>query len=100
MSDATTQQLLPLTDHAPVNPAEWNPYYLAYARAHGRHPEAQLAADRERWPGGRMCGFILWSGEQRRAFIAKHGPLARGEFMTPDERETFAAWLSARHGGP
>lgn len=37
-----------------------NPRYQAYARAQGRTPAQQLEHDRLRWPGGCMCGFILW----------------------------------------
>lgn len=44
----------------PTDPTEWNPRYIAYAEAHGRSPEEQLAADRVAYPGGCMAGFILW----------------------------------------
>lgn len=44
----------------------WNPIYLAYATAHGRTPEAQLAADRATYPGGNMTGFILWVSRRAR----------------------------------
>lgn len=46
---------------------EWNPRFLAFARVHGRTPVEQLAHDDERWPGGRMAGFITWLGGQRSA---------------------------------
>jgi len=44
----------------------WNPRFVEYARVHGRTAEAQLAFDDERYPGGRMCGFILWNGDRLR----------------------------------
>lgn len=45
------------TDH------RWNPRYVAYCHAHGTpDPDAMLARDRERWPGGCMTGFLLWNG--------------------------------------
>jgi hypothetical protein len=41
-----------------------NPRYLAYCQAHGKTPDAMLAHDLTEWPGGCMCGFLLWSNEQ------------------------------------
>lgn len=38
-----------------------NPKYIAYALAHGRTPEEQLAADTLEYPGGRYAGFICWA---------------------------------------
>lgn len=49
-----------------------NPRYLAYCRAHGRTPEAQLEHDRKVWPGACMCGFILWINARLRAFEKQH----------------------------
>ena len=66
------------------------PRYVAYAAAHGRTPDAQLAADRQAYPGGRMAGFIVWVSQQLRAWrqIAKHvGPLL------PEHHAAFDAWL-------
>ena len=39
---------------------QWTPRYTAYAQAHGRSPDQMLEFDSERYPGGKMCGFILW----------------------------------------
>jgi hypothetical protein len=44
--------------------------YLDYCRAHNKTPEEMLAFDAQRWPGGRMAGFLLWSAQDRAA-IAK-----------------------------
>ena len=58
--------------HCPERIA-WNPRYLAYCKAHGHAtPEAALAADDLHWPGGRMCGFMLWMSEQWAAFTTVH----------------------------
>src|SRR3546814_10269395 len=54
---------------------KYSPRYVAYASEHGRSPEQQLEHDREAWPGGLMCGFILWSNE-RLAEYAKINPAA------------------------
>lgn len=44
---------------------EWSQRYVIYAAAHGRSPADQLAQDRIDWPGGSMCGFLLWSRARR-----------------------------------
>ena len=38
-----------------------NPRYVVYSLLQGNDPATQLEVDRKRWPGGCMCGFILWS---------------------------------------
>ena len=53
-----------------------NPRYLAYAKAHGKTPAGMLASDTERWPGGKMAGFILWVGARWAEWCAARG-LAR-----------------------
>lgn len=50
----------------------FSPNFRAYAAAHGRTPEAQLAHDEAAWPGGIMTGFMLWIAERKRAFKAEH----------------------------
>jgi len=42
-----------------------NPRYVAYCLAHGASsPDEMRERDRLAWPGGRMCGFILWMNAQ------------------------------------
>ncbi len=45
-----------------------NPRYTAYARAHDKSPDEMLSHDKNEWPGGCMVGFMLWIGEQKKAF--------------------------------
>lgn len=45
-----------------------NPRFLAYCKAHGRTAKQQLKQDRIDWPGGVMCGFILWIAKKREEF--------------------------------
>jgi len=49
-----------------------NARYVRYARVHGNTPERQLEADQERFPGGSMCGFILWMTAAWRTFSASY----------------------------
>jgi hypothetical protein len=46
----------------------WNPRYVCYAKAHGNTPEQQMEQDRTLWPGGLMCGFILWIDKRKAEF--------------------------------
>lgn len=70
----------------------WNVRYVAYARANGRKPEAQLKHDREAWPGGVMCGFILWISAKWAEYRAarKLGPYA---IVSEEMHEEFNAGL-------
>lgn len=43
---------------------DWNPRFLAYATSRGMTPEAALEHDREAYPGGVMCGFVLWINDR------------------------------------
>jgi len=69
-----------------------NPRYLAYCRAHGEDPAAMLAKDDERFPGGVMAGFILWVGEQWRAWSAESG---RTRPFSAADHAAFDGWLRA-----
>ncbi len=46
--------------------------FTAYATAQGRSPDDQIKHDKTKYPGGCMCGFILWMSERLRAFKTKH----------------------------
>lgn len=41
-----------------------NPRYLAYCAAHGMTPQQMRMHDMQRFPGGHLCGFILWVSQQ------------------------------------
>lgn len=83
-----------------VEPREFSGMYLAYCRAHGHadDPEGMLAADRETWPGGHMCGFILWVGSKRREWARYRG--LRGHdyvtFVVMGEEKSFLEWVEGR----
>ena len=72
----------------------WNPYYIAYAREHDRSPEAMLAHDGERCPGGRMAEFIIWCQRRWAEWRKLHGR-QRDDILSEQDHRDFAAWLAA-----
>jgi hypothetical protein len=74
---------------------DWNPRFVHYARSQGRTPDEQVAYDRERWPGGIMTGFILWThdmiGEAKKAI--PHAFIVGGAIY---DHDAYDAWLTAR----
>ena len=46
--------------------------YLAYCAAHKKTPEAMMAHDEKEYPGGCMCGWILWVQRVCRDFARAH----------------------------
>jgi len=76
----------------PTSPP-WNTRYLEYARAHGTSsPTAMLARDEQKYPGGRMAGFILWIGRRWEDWRWKNGRNANDP-LTQADQDSFDAWL-------
>jgi hypothetical protein len=73
--------------------ADLNPRYLAYCKYHGRSVEQQRSHDANEYPGGKMCGFILWVDEHIRAFFNQHPECFYNQHLLRDQ-DTFTAWLN------
>jgi hypothetical protein len=86
--------------------APYTERYTTYARAHGNTPEVQIEEDKVNWPGGKMCGFILWHKETVREFAR----VSRGSFFISNfsgdfnprppvlvDHEAFDEWLLAKY---
>ena len=74
-----------------------NPYYLAYCKAQGREPEAQKAHDTIEWPGGKMCGFMLWIQRAWREWSAETGEKRFWDgAWSESQRAMFSTWLEAK----
>ena len=48
---------------------DFQPNFVAYATAHGKEPQAMLDHDSRKYPGGCMCGFILWISQMKSKFF-------------------------------
>jgi hypothetical protein len=89
---------------------EWNPRFVAYALSQGRDPEAQLAYDEEAYPGGKMCGFMLFISEKWQTFSKLRPDLVPGTrgwdrrvWLSLCHADQFDAWLQGglpQGGGP
>jgi hypothetical protein len=60
---------------------KYTPEFKAYCKANGRTPAKQLAHDRRKFPGGCMCGFILWMSAKLSAFKLAHPEACIGGFV-------------------
>lgn len=76
-----------------VDGVAWNSRYYQYARAQGRKPDEQLAHDDEAWPGGKMCGFLLWNGRRLEEFRRLLG-LKSGEPLWDLDYKAYDTWLA------
>ena len=54
-------------------------YFEVYAQAHGRSSDEQLAHDAERFPGGKMAGFICWMSLRRAEFSVRYPECVRSD---------------------
>ena len=73
----------------------YQPRYLAYCKAHGRKPEEQMEHDREQWPGGIMCGFILWMSQKFAEWRAVAPPCPVYARMTGEDAKGFDKFIGA-----
>lgn len=75
--------------------------FLAYCRAQGRRPKDQLAHDSEAFPGGKMCGFVLWVCARWAEWKKQSGwPCGTGRdvVLGPDDHRAFDLWLEQNLG--
>lgn len=87
--------------------ADWNPYYVAYAAAHGKTPEEMLAHDTTAWPGGKMAGYILWiNAHWSRWFIERkkvkgwHARSRHQQILSQEDHNHFKVWLQRQYPAP
>ena len=74
---------------------DWNPRYLAYAKAHGvDDPLEMMRRDAVEWPGGRAAGFQIWMSQQWQAWRKLRG-LRTDDYLSEEQHADFDAWLSS-----
>ena len=66
--------------------------YIAYANSHHLTPEQMLAHDEFAWPGGKMCGFILFISHSWRSW-QKYVGRKNLEFLCDHDHMSFDSWL-------
>lgn len=72
-----------------------NPRYVAYAVLSGKTVEQALADDEVQYPGGRMCGYILWIGAQWERFYRLNG-WRWDHLKSLEDHDRFDAWLATQ----
>ena len=71
---------------------QWNPYYIAYAKAHGMNPEEMMLHDKEEHTGGVMTGFILWMSKKRDEFHALRPDCFYDKYRSSSPIADLEAW--------
>lgn len=76
----------------------YQPRYLAYCAAHGKTPGEMRVHDTALFPGGPMCGFILWISQQWRAWKEANN---RGtwDVLSEADHDSFDRFISATERG-
>lgn len=52
-------------------PKTYQPRFFSYAKSQGLTPDQTLERDQRLYPGGVMCGFILWMNENIHKYLAR-----------------------------
>lgn len=73
---------------------EWQPRYVAYAKAHGRTPADQLAFDRE--THGALRNVVAWDWIRARLKEWRALKGIKRDYLMSAENDEFDAWLAAR----
>ena len=73
--------------------ASYTREFIAYATAQGRLPDAQIEHDKAQYPGGCMCGFILWMSQKLTAFKRRHPEHCVGDIIS--DHDAKCAFLEA-----
>ena len=70
-----------------TNKRMYSTNYLSYCKAHNKTPEAMMEHDRSEFPGGVMCGFILWISKMKQEFYKARPSCFLDRFTIGDLRK-------------
>lgn len=74
--------------------SKFQPRYVAYCRANGKTPDEMMAHDVVAYPGGKMCGFVLWIGAQWGAWRKANGR-RHDDFVSDADHKSFDVFVGA-----
>lgn len=97
---AMASEIIEVAERVMAQPADqqWNPRYLVYCEAAGiSDPRLMLEADKERWKGGCMTGFILWIQDRWHCWRVLMG-MTHDYPLGQEDHARFTAWLRNNHG--
>jgi hypothetical protein len=66
--------------------------FRAYAASQGLTPEKALERDALEYPGGKMAGYINWTDQKWRAWLAQSNRTIR-YVLSPADHEAFDAFI-------
>lgn len=72
-----------------------NSLYQVYCRENGNDETRQLELDEQRWPGGKMCGYMMWCGEKWSQWRTLKG-FSRDRVLSEAERDEFFGWVGVQ----
>ena len=70
----------------------YQPRFVAYANSLGLTPDEAIVKDSKKYPGGKMCGFMLWIQANRKAFKAAHPNAFVGDWIS--DQDAFTSFLN------
>lgn len=75
---------------------KYNPRYSHYCASNHNIESAQLIIDKQVYPGGCMCGFIIWISEHWREFklLINYPP---NTFISESTHIEFDNWLQTKY---
>lgn len=76
----------------------YNNRYVAYAASRGCTPQDQLVDDDQKWPGGKMAGFMIWISKAWQEWAEETGECKKyGDEWSDQQHGNFDDWLTLKY---